>query len=214
MNELKSRRLNRPRVSSLPKRPVATPLPKRGPRAEPLMIGHVLRERRRSMDLTLEAAAEAVGVTKGFLSDVERDKAAPSITSLVRLCDVLALPSGSLFKAKRSQIVRVSDRTRIRFGGEGLKDYLLTPSGVSGLMVLWSELEPGGGGGKEFYSLPSEDSFALVISGSIEVLFQGESFNLGAGDALTWKSQIPHTFRNRSQRKSAVVVFIMTPAPR
>lgn len=204
--------LQRARIPSKPSADAVPP--KLTTRSEPLKIGHLLRERRRSLNLTLAATAEAVGVTKGFLSDVENDKAAPSVTSLVRVCDVLGLAVGSLFKEQRSRIVRAADRTQIRFGGEHLLDYLLTPSGISGLMVVWSEIEPGGGGGKEFYSLPSEDSFALVFSGNVEFAFANEKFVLGAGDAMTWKSQTPHTFRNSSRRDPAVVLFVMAPAPR
>jgi uncharacterized cupin superfamily protein len=92
--------------------------------------------------------------------------------------------------------------------------YQSAATGLNGLMVLWSEVEPADSGGEQLYSLLCEDSFALVISGSIDVIFSNESFKLNTGDAMTWKSQMPHTFRNHSQSKPAVVIFIMTPAPR
>ncbi|WP_457836127.1 helix-turn-helix domain-containing protein, partial [Staphylococcus aureus] len=69
--------------------------------------------------------AAATGLTKGFLSEIERDKASPSVASLVALCDVLGVPVGSLFEAPApSAVVRVAERAPIRFGGTGIVDHL------------------------------------------------------------------------------------------
>ena len=46
------------------------------------------------------------GLTKGFLSRVERDMTSPSVASLITLCDVLSISVGSLFEAPDVQVVR------------------------------------------------------------------------------------------------------------
>ena len=41
---------------------------------DPMLVGAKLRERRRHLNLTLQEVADRVGVTKGFLSELERDR--------------------------------------------------------------------------------------------------------------------------------------------
>jgi transcriptional regulator with XRE-family HTH domain len=56
--------------------------------------------------LTLAQVAEASGLTKGFLSRLERDETSPSLATLVQLCQVLPLTIGSLFVEPRSSTSR------------------------------------------------------------------------------------------------------------
>ncbi|WP_245478611.1 helix-turn-helix transcriptional regulator [Mesorhizobium sp. M7A.F.Ca.US.014.04.1.1] len=83
-------------------------------------IGDALRNRRRELDLTLQAVADGVEVSKGFLSEVERDKASPSVATLVRLCDILGITIGSLFQHDNTAVVRVDARTPAVLGGTDL----------------------------------------------------------------------------------------------
>ncbi|WP_243635381.1 helix-turn-helix domain-containing protein, partial [Tsukamurella pulmonis] len=63
----------------------------------PDQVGAALKAARRARRLTLAEVAEHVGVTKGYLSKVERGLAAPSMAVLIRSCEVLDVPVGSLF---------------------------------------------------------------------------------------------------------------------
>src|SRR6266700_3497386 len=63
-----------------------------------------------------EVASEA-GLTKGFLSKLERDLANVSVASLMRLCDALGISVGTLFEPSKGEVVRAADRPPINFGG-------------------------------------------------------------------------------------------------
>lgn len=177
-------------------------------------IGHLLRERRRQLDLTLDAVAEATSLTKGFISEIERDKTSPSVASLVKLCEVLSLPVGDLFTSSQSVVVRADERSPIRFGGIDVSDHLLTPSGSQRLQAIWSEIEPKGGGGEQLYSLRSEEEFILVLSGELALRLEDETHILRAGDAMTFDPRRLHTFYNPSETTRTTAVFVMTPKPR
>lgn len=176
-------------------------------------IGPLLRERRRQLDLTLKTVAEAAEITKGFLSEVERDKASPSVATLVRLCAVLNLPVGSLFTQTGSAVVRAEERIPIKFGGIGLSDSLLTPSGATKSQVVFSNIAPGGTGGDALYSLRSEEECVFVLQGGVDIAVEGETIALKEGDAMTFDPRRPHTFRNNSKTKPARALFILTPPP-
>lgn len=187
--------------------------PKTGIRQSP-RIGHLLRERRRQLDLTLDAVAEATTLTKSFLSDIERDKTSPSVASLVKLCEVLGMPVGDLFNSSQSAIVRAGERTPIRFGGTGVSDHLLTPSGSTRLQAIWSEIEPNGTGGEQLYALRSEEEFVIVLSGELAIRLEEETFILGVGDSITFDPRRLHTFYNPSASAPTKAIFVMTPRPR
>lgn len=176
-------------------------------------IGQMLRLRRRQRELTLEQVAEAASITKGFLSEVERDKASPSVALLVRLCDVLALPVGSLFSTVGPAVIRKAERVPITFGGAYISDYLLSPSSAVKAKVIFSDLAPGGTGGDMLYSLQCEEEFIFVLSGRLIVTIEDEETILADGDAMTFDPRRAHSFRNASKAAPAQALFMLMPPP-
>ena len=85
----------------------------------PVAIGSRIRAARQSQRLTIEQVADATGLTKGFLSRVERDLTSPSVASLVTLCQVLSISIGDLFAAPETHLTRRNDGPRISLGGQG-----------------------------------------------------------------------------------------------
>lgn len=201
---------NTPTRTALAKNTLAKNIPGKNAPA----IGALLRSRRQSLGLTLEFVAEAAEITKGFLSDVERDKASPSVASLLRLCDVLNTPIGSLFSSVGSAVVRKDERVPIKFGGTDIQDYLLTPTSAAKGQAIFSDIAPGGTGGDALYTLRCEEEFIYVLSGSITLLIEGEEIVLQAQDAMTFDPRRPHTFRNSSKTKPAHALFMVMPPSR
>jgi len=83
-------------------------------------IGAQLRAARLAQRRTVADLAQESGLTKGFVSKLERDQASASVASLMRLCETLDIPVGSLFHASTGEIVRREERPPINFGGDGI----------------------------------------------------------------------------------------------
>jgi transcriptional regulator with XRE-family HTH domain len=182
--------------------------------ASAVRIGPRLRRARRRAGMSIGQLAEATNLTKGFISQLERDLTTASVASLVSICNALQIGVGSLFEPARTDLVRRADRPRINFGGEDVTEWLLTPSSQDRLQVIEGEIEPGGGGGKELYSLPADTEFVHVVSGQLEVVIEDETYRLGAGDSLTFSGRDPHTWSNPSGTEPAVVLWVLTPGVR
>lgn len=176
-------------------------------------IGFRLREQRKRLGLTLDEVARRTGLTKGFISEVERNRASPSVASLLAICDVLGIKVGDLFSVADSAVVRADQRQPIKFGGIGVQDYLLSPNTRTRMQAIWSELSPGGSTGAELYSLPADEAFALVIDGAVSIRINDQVFDLHTGDALTFDPREPHSFCNPSGDALARVLFMVTPPP-
>ena len=110
-------------------------------------IGVQLKAARLAARKTIAEAAEQAGLTKGFVSKLERDLTKVSVASLIRLCDALDVSVGALFQPQHGGIVRRGAYPPINFGGEAITEYLLTPSGEKRVQAILSEIEPGGGSG-------------------------------------------------------------------
>jgi transcriptional regulator with XRE-family HTH domain len=163
--------------------------------------------------MSIEQVGQATGLTKGFISQLERDMTSASVASLIKMCEALQISVGSLFDPPKTNLVRATERPRINFGGVGVTEYLLTPSGNDRLQVIESYLDPGAGGGDEPYSLNADAEVAHVVRGSVEVVVRGEPHVLHAGDTLTFSGRDPHAWRNASLEEPAQVLWILTPSP-
>jgi transcriptional regulator with XRE-family HTH domain len=84
---------------------------------------------------------------QGFVSKLERDLASVSVASLIRLCTALDISAGSLLQPPPGEVIRHDAYPPINFGGSGVREYLLTPSGEKRMQAILSDIEPGGGSG-------------------------------------------------------------------
>jgi transcriptional regulator with XRE-family HTH domain len=176
-------------------------------------IGSKLRAARTTHGYTLDQLASATGLTKGFLSRVERDETSPSVASLITLCEVMSIDVGSLFSVPDVALVRRDGAPAINLGGTGVHESLMTPRGQSKLQLVHSTVEPGGSGGSDLYTINCEVEVLYVLKGAVELRFSDRVQRLNAGDALTFAGGEPHTWSNPSSRHRAEVVWVLVPAP-
>ena len=173
-----------------------------------------MREARRRRGLSLGDLAERSGLTKGFLSQVERDLTSLSVGALLRVCAALELPIGELFSGGAGPLVRAAERPPVAFGGEGVTEYQLTPAQETRLLVLESEIAPGGGSGEDAYELESDAEFLHVLEGMLDVEVAGTRYRLAAGDSLTFDAGAPHRWWNPSSARPARVLWVLSPSLR
>ena len=180
---------------------------------ETVRIGARLKAVRRSQRRTLEEVAEASGLTKGFLSKIERDLASASVAALLRICATLGIPLSSLFESESTgEVVRAGQYPRIDFGGQELEEFQLTPFAERRVQVIRSDIAPGGGSGPEGYSLPAEVEFAYVVAGRVAIGFAERTVELGPGDAFTFDPGVTHTFRAEAPDGITTVLWVLCPA--
>jgi transcriptional regulator with XRE-family HTH domain len=177
-----------------------------------LKIGARIRAARQRRGMSLEQMAEETGLTKGFISQVERNLTSVSVASLVNICNAIGLRIGALFEPARRDLIRHADRPRINFGGVNVTEFMLTPANQAQVRVIQSQIGPGGGSGDEPYSLNGEAEFVHVISGELEIAVHGDTYLLGAGDSLTFSPRDPHNWRNPSDTET-LVLWVLAPSP-
>ena len=172
-----------------------------------------MRSLRRERGLTIEQVAAATGLTKGFISQLERDRTSPSLSSIARICDVLGVRLSQIFEREPGPaLVRREERPEIDTYFP-THNWLLTSREERRLQAIESEVAPGGGAGDELYSLPGEVEFVYVLEGTLELLVGDERLVLSEGDALTYELSKPHTWRNPSSTDKLRVLWLAVPNP-
>jgi len=193
---------------------------KKGPAASvttlppPQLVGAALREQRRRLNLTLEAVAQRAGITKGFLSEIERDNAVPSVATLMRLQEALSLSLSSMFISSQPNLVSAKTRQRVSVGSRNLSYSLLSSRDSHRAMVILGDIAPGTGSGHEMHTLPADEELIFVLRGSLAVTLDGTTHLLKAGHSFTFDPRRPHRYENPSKTTVAVCICMICPPPR
>ncbi len=179
-------------------------------------LGAHLRAVRLERRLTLSEVAARAGLTKGFLSQLERGESSASIASLLTLCDVLDVSIATVLEQASavavSPVVRRADRKTLYLGGEGVFDELVSLPHDRRFEVFETHIEPHGSPSEDLYSVAAEFGFAFVLRGRLEFKTRDASFVLRRGDTITYSPREPHTFRNPSSSRPTVMIFMKSPA--
>jgi transcriptional regulator with XRE-family HTH domain len=174
-------------------------------------IGARLRNARTAQGLSLAQVAATAGLTKGFLSRLERDETSPSVATLVQLCQVLSVPVGALFAEPEIQRIPLDEAPLINLGGTLVTERLISPRSESRVQLIRSSMQPGANGGHELYTISSDVEVLHVLSGSITAHFVDRSVPLHAGDSLTFPGREPHNW-TADPETGAEVMWVIVPA--
>lgn len=171
--------------------------------------GEQLRRLRRDAGLSLRRAAQQAGVSAGFLSALERGASGASVSTLQRLTAAYgrtlqemfdAPPTGRLVRPPERPVLELADGT-VRMEQLAGRDSRLE----SHLFVLTA-----GASSQGSYAHAGEE-FIYVLDGGVTVwLGSDEVYDLHAGDALTFSSQLAHSWENRTQLETRLL-WINTP---
>lgn len=182
-------------MKSLPIEPSSTQVP----------LGQRLRALRHKRRLTIDQVAEFTGISKGFLSRIERDITSPSVSSLVTICQVLGVRPGEVLDATATEVIRLQDAPQVSLGGEGITEQLLTPPGQRQVQLIRAEIAPGGRGESELYSMDCELETLHVISGTFRLILSTHSIDLEAGDTVTFPGIEAHSWENPGTETATVM---------
>jgi transcriptional regulator with XRE-family HTH domain len=198
-------------------------------------LGQKIRKERLKSRLTLEQFSQRTGLSKSFLSQVERGLAEPSITSLKKISKQLGFSvvnlfqdenhpdpnwdynnSGQKYNDKRPlyvnspQVVRSDKRKRLALPGSSVVYDLLTPDMQRHLEVMYMRVSKGESSGSEPMLDPPGEKIGVVLKGSLEVTVGNQVFRLGEGDSIYYPTDMPHSWR-ALEGDSIEVIWIMTP---
>ena len=171
-------------------------------------VGAHLRQLRAQRRLSLAQVADAVGISVGFLSALERSQMSGSVGTLSKLARFYKTNILDFFNpdGASGRCVRPKER-KVLEAGAGVRMELLA-WGNTVMEPHLFRIAPESGSGDP-YTHEGEE-FIYVLSGDLEINLDGEEYRLKPGDSFYFESATPHRWRNPG-RKETVVLWVNTP---
>lgn len=177
------------------------------------VLGERIRKKRQERGLSLSQLAERTELTASFLSQVERDLAEPSITSLRKIADALNVPIFYFLMDPHdhSPVVRRSERKVLNFPRSHLTFELLSPDLNRQMEVIMARLDPGTSTSEKPLPHPGEEC-VVVLEGKMVITIGDEEYVLEQGDSIYYFSGIPHKITSIGQKPLVFISAITPPA--
>ncbi|MCX8117107.1 MAG: XRE family transcriptional regulator [Desulfobacterota bacterium] len=175
-----------------------------------MKIGERIKTLRQLSNLTQEELAQRANLTKGFISQVERDLTSISLDSLIQILEALDEDISDFFKeASQEKIVyRIRDRVAIEKEKIAKFELLVPGSTNRRLEPILLTLKKGESTPKE---KPHEgEEFGFVLRGRVNLRFGREVLRLKRGECFYLTAEKEHWLHNTSS-KEAVVLWISSP---
>ena len=175
-------------------------------------IGEKLRKLRLQRELTQEEMADRCELSKGFISQVERDLASPSIATLTDMLECLGSNLKEFFSETGDEKYVFSRNDMfVKEDGETLRGSItwLVPSAQKNDMEpILVEL---GEGGRTQELPPHEgEEFGYVLGGNLTLHVDGKMLRVRAGESFSLHPGAVHWVENTGKRK-AQLLWVSTP---
>ena len=177
-------------------------------------VGRTLSRLRQERALTVTQLAAEAKLSAGMISRIENGYVSPSLTTLHALADALSVSVMALFSSSDN----AADVHYVK-AGQGLPSRRLTPGHAHDYLLLGKHSSPSGNFQSSRIRIEQDNSDALpryqhegfvfiyMIKGEACYSCGGETFDMAAGDSLSFDAKLPHGF---AEIRSASIEFIST----
>lgn len=176
-----------------------------------MQIGDKIKRLRIEKQLTQEELANRCELSKGFISQIERDLTSPSIATLTDLLDILGTNLPEFFKEDCQEKVVFSKEDMFETCDEKLNYnlmWLVSNSQKNSMEPIILTLGPGGSYTEDE---PHEgEEFGYVLSGIITLRLGNKKYKIKAGESFYYKPNVNHQISNAS-RSTSKIIWISTP---
>jgi len=175
-----------------------------------MKIGERIKNLRQLSNLTQEELAERANLTKGFISQIERDLTSISLDSLVQILDAMDESIPDFFRGTAEEKIVYRQRDRVAIEKERIERFeLLIPGSTNRrLEPILLTLRQGQVTPKEN---PHEgEEFGYVLQGRINLRFGKEVMRLKRGECFYISAEKEHWLQN-SGSGEAIVLWITSP---
>lgn len=176
-------------------------------------LGVKVRELRQRQKISIERLAEMTGLSKGLISQIERDITGPSVASLWKISKALNVTMNYFFDdfEEYNPIVRKNERKKIQLKNSSRVYELLCPDLKKNIEMLMIEINPGESSTEDLISHAGEEC-GIVISGTLRILWGEKVYDLEQGDSIYLDSTTPHRYVNMGEELSVSIWSMVPPS--
>jgi transcriptional regulator with XRE-family HTH domain len=174
-------------------------------------LGDRVKRLRGERGWSLEALANASGVSRSMLSQIERDQANPTLAVTLRIARAFGMSLGDLLESPHAAssvtVIRAEDHTYHYRSDKHCRIRTLSPLNLEKDVEFYEvQLRPGGA----LRSAPhfaGTREFLTVQKGQVRVESAGDNETLRPGDSANYRADVPHAIVNTG--RSEAVIFLV-----
>lgn len=174
-------------------------------------LGRRVKKLRADRGWSLDNLAQASGVSRSMLSEIEREKANPTLAVTYRIANAFAMTIAELIESSEKQaaiqVVRADDRGQVYRSDKNCQIRTLSPLNLEKDVEFYEvTLRPGG----ELRSTPHYEGtreFLTVEGGTVRIESAGDQTDLTRGDSATYRADVPHAIINTGEGEA--VLFLV-----
>lgn len=176
-----------------------------------MQIGKKIKRLRLKKGLTQEELGERTDLSKGFISQLERDINSPSIETLFSILNVLGSKPKDFFddEFERTKVVFTTEEQTLYEDVD--KDYrlrwLISESNENEMEPVYITLGIGGQF-KQFEPSLSE-TFIYVLQGKVKLTLGKQQYTASKGESIYFEASDDHLLENASEEE-AEVIYVVT----
>lgn len=174
-------------------------------------IGDRIKKRRQKLGLTQEELAARTELSKGFISQLERNLTSPSIATLMDILEALGMDISDFFAKNGDEKVVFTPEDMFVSEDPEIRSsvcWLVPNAQKNALEPILVTIESGG---STYPDDPHEgEEFGYVLAGSVTLVLGLRRFKLRKGDSFCFSPTEEHYLMNNAQRE-ARVIWVATP---
>jgi transcriptional regulator with XRE-family HTH domain len=162
-------------------------------------IGARVRGERQGRRWTLDQLAEAAGVSRRLVVNVEQGATNPSVGTLLRIAEALGVGLPDLVQSpdpKPVKVTRSGEGAVLWTSDAGGRAVLVAGTTRPEVFELWDWTLAAGDRQQSETHSPGTRELLHVQEGSVTVEVEERSIPLGTGDALEFPGDVPHAYAN------------------
>ena len=174
-------------------------------------FGRRVKALRAARGWSLENLAAASGVSRSMLSEIEREKANPTLAVTFRIAQAFRMTLAELLETAGAQpsiqVVRGSDRAQVFRSDKQHQIRTLSPLDLEKDVEFYEVVLRTGGALRSKPHYEGTREFLTVEKGSVRVESDDSAVELAEGDSATYRADVPHALINVGS--SDAVVFLV-----
>jgi transcriptional regulator with XRE-family HTH domain len=178
-----------------------------------MLAGRRVRALREARGLSLRDLAGVAAVSVPMLSQVERGESSPTLAVAAKIAAGLGLSLSQLLRLDEGNhvaVVRRGRRHTVRRNGHRYEEVTPPLPGERAAVTihtLRAGARTGGPGDPPMHAAGSRET-AVVQSGSVDLIIDGERTTLGQGDSVTFDADLPHFFENAGPGAATFIAVV------
>lgn len=189
-------------------------IPETSPEAINENLGKRVKKLRADRGWSLEELANASGVSRSMLSEVEREKANPTLTVTFRIARAFGLTLQELIEsaeasASKIQVIRANDRNQVYRSDKQCEIRTLSPLNLEKDVEFYEVSLKQGGALRSQPHFEGTREFLTVEEGSVRIESDMDTDELTKGDSGTYRADVPHAIVNTGKADALVFLVVI-----